>query len=304
MSPRRFAILDVFTDRPLAGNPLAVVLDSEGLDTDRMQQIAGEFNLSETVFVGPAENPAHSARIRIFTPKQEVPFAGHPTVGTAILLAQERFGTVDREQDAMIVLEETIGDVRCGVRLLPDEPAFAEFDVPKLSEAAGEPGRTDTIAAALSLAPQEIGFENHQPSVYSAGTPFTFVPVRDLQTIGRAATNLNLWDAAFGGGDNVGAFLYCRQTIHTNSAFHARMFAPSAGIAEDPATGSAVAAFAGPILQFDQPTGGAHRYTVEQGYQMGRPSMIGLEIECSNGHLDAARISGQAVLVAQGVLAV
>jgi hypothetical protein len=128
--PRPYKIFDVFTDRPLTGNPLAVVLDADGLDEAAMQAIAREFNLSETTFVLPAENPAHSAAVRIFTPEQELPFAGHPTVGTAVCLAEERFDGPG-EHDAVIVLEERIGAVRCGVRIV-DGAGFAEFDCPKL----------------------------------------------------------------------------------------------------------------------------------------------------------------------------
>ncbi|MBO6930651.1 MAG: PhzF family phenazine biosynthesis protein, partial [Roseibium sp.] len=131
---RHYAILDVFTNKSLAGNPLAVVLDSEGLSDEQMQKIAGEFNLSETVFVFPPENPGQSASMRIFTPKVELPFAGHPTVGTAILTAMERFGDVSGEQDSVVVLKQKIGAVRCAVILRENAAAFAEFDVPKLPE--------------------------------------------------------------------------------------------------------------------------------------------------------------------------
>ena len=127
---RRYAILDVFTNTALAGNPLAVVLDSEGLSDEQMQKIAGEFNLSETVFVFPPENPGHSANIRIFTPKVELPFAGHPTVGTAILLATERFGDVAGEQDAVVVLKQEIGTVRCAVILRQNAAAFSAATAP------------------------------------------------------------------------------------------------------------------------------------------------------------------------------
>lgn len=121
---RRYFILDVFTNQALAGNPLAVVLDGEGLSDTRMQAIAREFNLSETVFVLPPESPTHSAKLRIFTPAKELPFAGHPTVGTAILLARERFGEIEEDQNAMVVLEEAIGKVRCGVVLKPAQRAL------------------------------------------------------------------------------------------------------------------------------------------------------------------------------------
>ncbi len=298
--PRRYAILDVFTDRPLAGNPLAVVLDSAGLDDARMQAIAREFNLSETVFVRPAQNPVHSASIRIFTPARELPFAGHPTVGTAVILGLERSGGQPGNDEMVLVLEETVGAIRCGVSLHGAKAGHAVFDLPKLPEGGGDPPARDAAAAALNLMPNEIGFENHLPSRYSAGVPYTCVPVRDLAAIGRAKANHAVWQNAFGKGG--AAFLYCREAAGAGRQFHARMFAPEHGITEDPATGSAVAAFAGVIAAFDQPPGGNHRYVIEQGFEMGRPSLITLEVDMDGGLVAAARIAGDAVVVARGEL--
>ncbi len=300
--PRAYTVLDVFTNTPLAGNPLAVVLDAKGLETAQMQAIARELNLSETVFVLPPENPAHSAEIRIFTPGCELPFAGHPTVGTAILLASNRFADLDSGLDVVEVLKEGIGTVRCGVRLDPAKPGYAEFDAPRLPQPAGTPRDKELIAAALDLEPREIGFENHRPSVYEAGVPFTFVPVADLETITRAQPSMPSWKAAFGDGKDADVFLYCRETLHTESAFHARMFAPLMGVPEDPATGSAAAAFAGVIHAFDGLTDGTHDFRIEQGYEMGRPSTIDLEIDIDKRKIDAMRIGGAAVIVARGEL--
>jgi trans-2,3-dihydro-3-hydroxyanthranilate isomerase len=297
--PRRYKIYDVFTDRPLAGNPLAVVLDGAGLDAQAMQAVAREFNLSETVFVGPSDNPAHSARVRIFTPKAEVPFAGHPTVGAAVCLARERFDGPG-EHDAVVVLEEAVGPVRCGVRLY-DSVGFAEFDSPRLPERLGEAADKKPIAAALGLESTEIGFENHVPTVWSAGNPFHFVPVRNMGALARAEANLARWREAFGEGS---PFIYTRETEGHEHSFRARMFAPTFGIIEDPATGSAVAAFAGPMQAFDQMPDGDHVAIIEQGYEMGRPSLIRLEISVLAGRLAAVRIGGKAVEIASGVLAV
>ncbi len=298
---RRYAIWDVFTSKPLAGNPLAVVLDAGGLSTQDMQTIAREFNLSETVFVLPARLPAHTAHIRIFTPATELMFAGHPTVGTAIQLADDRISGAASDCDALIVLEEGVGSVRVGVVGRRGQAPYAEFDVPKLPELYGAPAHDDRIAAALGLAPQEIGLANHHPSQYDAGTPFTFVPVRDLESIGRAQIVPSHWDEAFRGtGGKV--FLYCRETIHHNAHFHARMFAPSAGIAEDPATGSAAAAFAAVIERFDQLPEGTSDFMIEQGIEMGRPSEIKLEIEVASRRLKRVRIGGFACLVMRGKL--
>lgn len=295
---RRYRIFDVFSNRPFAGNPLAIVLDSDGLDADAMQAIAREFNLSETVFVFRPQNPSHSATIRIFTPARELPFAGHPTVGTAVCLNLERFGGPGT--DALVVLEEQIGIVRCGVTY-PDSVGFAEFDCPRLPERAGEPPEKEFIAAALSLAPAEIGFENHVPTLWSAGVPFHFVPVQNLAVIDKAAPYLPGWNAAFGSGS---AFLYTRETQGYDHSFHARLFAPEMGIAEDPATGSAVAALAGAVHQFDALPDGEHAAVVEQGFEMGRPSLIRLEMTVSGGQITLVRIGGHAVPLMSGTLEV
>jgi len=299
---RKFHTLDVFTDTKYAGNPLAIVTGAEGLDAADMQRIAGEFNLSETVFILPPENKAHSARVRIFTPGRELPFAGHPTVGAAILLGLQRAGESESEEDLIIVLEEGVGPVRVGVRLRPGKAPFAELDVPVLPEEVDEAAPNDRLAAALGLAPNDIGFENHKATQYSSGVPFTFVPVRDLDAIGRAASQIQHWGEAFGTHDHPNAFLYCRQTIHNDATFHARMFAPAMGIPEDPATGSAAAAFAGVVARFDDPRDGLHSGKIEQGYEMGRPSDIFQELEIEAGKLCKVRIGGHAVVVMEGTI--
>ncbi|WP_245294027.1 PhzF family phenazine biosynthesis protein [Methylobrevis pamukkalensis] len=297
-------VLDVFTDRPLTGNPLAVVLDSEGLDSDAMQAIAREFNLSETVFVAPPEQPAHTAKIRIFTPTRELPFAGHPTIGSAVALAEVRFGKVDGPQDAVIVLEEGIGSVRCAVELSPDRASRAVFDVPKLPEAIPFNVPKDVIAAAIGLEPSEIGFENHLPSAYTAGVPFVFVPVRDLGVMRRVSIDNKKLLFAFAPVGIGSTYVYTRETEHMASSFHARMMSASLGTREDPATGSAAAAFAGVVVRFDGVTDGQHPLVIEQGYEMGRPSRIDLELQIEGGRLTGARIAGEAVLISEGRLTV
>ncbi|GBE44033.1 trans-2,3-dihydro-3-hydroxyanthranilate isomerase [bacterium BMS3Bbin10] len=300
---RIFHTFDVFTDTRLTGNPLAVLPDAAGLEGEDMQRIAREFNLSETVFVFPPENDAHSARVRIFTPGRELPFAGHPTVGTAILLAMEKMGgNPEREEDAIIVLEEGVGPVRVGVRLRPGDAPYAQFDVPVLPEEAGQAAPNDRLAAALGLAPGDIGFEDHVATGFSSGVPFSFVPVRDLDVIGRAAPQLQHWREAFGDHDHPNAFVYCRQTVHQDAAFHARMFAPVMGVPEDPATGAAAAAFAGVVNKFDALPEGLYQGIIEQGYEMGRPSKIFQELEIEGGKLAKVRIGGHAVPMMKGTL--
>jgi trans-2,3-dihydro-3-hydroxyanthranilate isomerase len=297
---RRYAIWDVFTTRPLSGNPLAVVLDSGGLTPEQMQAIAREFNLSETVFVLPARLPAHTAYIRIFTPFTELQFAGHPTVGAAIQLADDRISGAAADCDALVVLEEGIGSVRVGVVGRRGQAPYAEFDVPKLPELSGAPAHDDRIAAALGLSPQDIGFANHRPSQYDAGTSFVFVPVRGLDASARAQTVTAHWDEAFGAAGKV--FLYCRETIQHSATFHARMFAPGVGVPEDPATGSAAAAFSAVLHRFDQLPEGTSDFTIEQGIEMGRPGEIKLEVEVASRKLKRVRIGGYACLVARGKL--
>jgi trans-2,3-dihydro-3-hydroxyanthranilate isomerase len=301
--PRRFHTLDVFTGHALAGNPLAVILDAEGLDDDRMQAIAREFNLSETVFVGPS-SAGHRAALRIFTPGNELPFAGHPTVGTAVLLAlldqEGRPGRLD------FVLEERVGLVPCAVEVLDAGRGRAEFVVPRTSQRlAGLPDRA-TLARALGLDEADIGLRGHEPGVYSAGVPFGFVPLRSREAVTRARPVGDAFARAFAAvhASDPAAYLYCAEPLDAANAFHARMFAPGFGIAEDPATGSAAAAFAGVIMGFEAPGNGEHAFVVEQGDAMGRPSRITLTLEVAEGRLSRARIGGESVLVSEGWLRV
>ncbi len=296
--------LDVFTDRRFSGNPLAVVMDADALTGAQMQDIARELNLSETVFVLKSQNPAHSARIRIFTPAQELPFAGHPTIGTATLLAELRTPLVNGERDAIIVLEQAIGTVRIGVRLRDGQAPFAEFDAPKLPEKINIPPSRDRIADALGLLPREIGFENHTPQCLSAGNTFAFVPVAGMEAIARARVEQAHWASVFPSSTFNGVYLYTRECVHSGSAFHARMFAPQLGVPEDPATGSAAVCFAGVVHDFDGLPDGAHRRVIEQGHEMGRPSAISLTLVTQNGRLETVRIGGSAIRVIDGKISV
>ena len=298
----KFHTLDVFTTDRFCGNPLAVVLDADALDTAMMLKITREFNLSETVFVMASEKPAHTARIRIFTPGGEMPFAGHPTVGTAALLAELRSPETNGERDALVVLEENIGTVRVGVRQKPGSPAHAEFDAPKLPEPTAGVPPVDLLAAALGLIPSEIGLENHRPCAYSAGVPFVFVPVQTLDVIARAGVHMAHWGAAF--GKTHAAYLYCRETVHATSSFHARMFGPNLGVTEDPATGSAAAAFAAIPVRYDSPRDGMQKKIIEQGFEMGRPSFIEVSLLVKQGKLETVRIGGHAIRVSEGTVEV
>ncbi|MDX2237318.1 MAG: PhzF family phenazine biosynthesis protein [Hyphomonadaceae bacterium] len=293
-----FATLDVFTDQRFAGNPLAVVWDADDLSDAQMQAIAREFNLSETVFVRRAEHPAHTASVRIFTPGRELPFAGHPTIGCAIFLAERKYGR-DAGLDTIITLEERVGLVRCAVQLKADAATFAQFDAPKLAAPCGRAASDAAYARALSLAEGDIGFGRHEPTLFDAGVPYAFVPVKTLDALARAKPTHECTDATLGIG---AVFVYTRLPDEHPHAFRARMFAPEFGIVEDPATGSAAAAFAGACARFESLADGWHTLPIEQGFEMGRPSLIGLEIELAGGLLNGARIGGKAVLVSEGRL--
>ncbi|HLJ71350.1 MAG TPA: PhzF family phenazine biosynthesis protein [Roseiarcus sp.] len=295
---RKFHTLDVFTETALAGNPLAVVLDCEGLDDRRMQAIAREFNLAETVFVLEPRDPVNTARLRIFTPGRELPFAGHPTVGAAVLLAQLRAPELLARQDLRIVVEEGVGDIVCVARHRPNRAPAANFTVPRLPAPVGDAPSVETLARQLGLEPSDIGFGTHRPSVYSAGNPFVFAPVADRAALARARPNANAW----GEGGGPGVYLYTRDAERQGSSFRARMFAAGWGVVEDPATGSAAAAFAAVLMRFEKPAEGESVYVIEQGFEMGRPSLISLSVDVENGALSAAAIGGAVVMITQGTI--
>ena len=298
---RKYYVLDVFTEQALGGNPLAVVIDCAGLETEAMQKIAAEFNLSETIFVLPPRDPINTARLRIFTPLGELPFAGHPTVGGAVLIAELRAAALLSAQDLRVVLEENIGAIACTVSHRPGRARRAHFIIPKLPCQIGVPEDKSLLAAALSIDAADIGFDEHVPTVYSAGLPFTFVPVAGLATIARAKPRLDLFEIAFR-SEAAAAYLYTRETVQEAHDFHARMFAPRLGLREDPATGSAAAGLAGAIMVFDKVKDGSHALVIEQGHEMGRPSFITLTLDVEGSALVEASIGGGAVIVAEGTL--
>ncbi len=290
---RRFATLDVFTTQPLAGNPLAVVLDSEGLDSAAMQAIAREFNLSETVFVLPPDEPRYRARVRIFTPARELPFAGHPTIGTAVFLALQDPGLADA---SAFGLEEGIGTVPCIVETLPDgSGGRARFKLPVMPDSLGPGPEPEELAALLGLEPGEIGFDGHRPSRHGTGPRFTCVPIA-------TAARLDSVRPAAAPEEGDGLYLYAPDPEGSSLAFRARMFAPRMGVPEDPATGSAAAAFAGVLMQFGSLGDGTHDVAIAQGQAMGRPSRIALQIDIAAGALRSVEIGGAAVLVSEGTL--
>ncbi|WP_236545105.1 PhzF family phenazine biosynthesis protein [Tropicimonas marinistellae] len=293
-----FHTLDVFTDTPYAGNPLAVVLGADDLDTAQMQTIAREFNLSETIFVMQPRDPENAARVRIFFPTAEIPFAGHPTIGCAVLLAEMRNAAGDF--DDHLVLEEEAGPVP--VRLTRrGVVTTGEFVAPVLPHRTMSEAPPDLIAAALGIAPSDIGFGAHLPGVYQGGPAFLFVPVSGLDALTAARPMEPGWSALMARAGVDAAYLY---SPAGDRRFRARMFSPTAGIPEDPATGSASALLAAALLEAGALPEEETNLRLTQGVEMGRPSDISLTTVVQGGQLAEVRVGGSAVRVSNGTIRV
>jgi trans-2,3-dihydro-3-hydroxyanthranilate isomerase len=197
-------------------------------------------------------------------------------------------------------LEETIGVIACVAELRGERRGYARFRVPRLPEVWGEGRAVAEAAWALGLDPTDIGFERHLPSRHSGGVPYDLVPLRSLDAVARAKPNGDPFAKVFGEGGHATAYVYSRETVRPEHQFHARMFAPTFGMAEDPATGSAVAALVGALMQYEPMGDGEHSFTIEQGYEMGRPSEIDLQLVIERGALVSAEIGGGAVVVSAG----
>lgn len=299
--PHRYAIYDVFTDTAYAGNPLAVVFDADDLDDPSMQAIATEFNLSETVFLTEPKGRDADYGVRIFTPTSELPFAGHPTVGTAVALNLEAGGEPGKRR--RYVLEEIIGDVTADARINSERAGSARFFLPKLPEQVGELADNDLLARALGLHPGDLLDTPLRGGVWSAGVPIAIVPLRYPESLARIKLDLNAFEAAFGGDEPVQAYIVAKasSTEHTQD-WRVRMFAPHLGITEDPATGGAAAAFAGLLSEQMGYPDGETAVAIYQGIEMGRPSLLRLLLKLENGRLGEAMIGGDVVKVAAGEL--
>ena len=292
----RYHTLDVFTDRLFGGNPLAVFPDARGLSGAQMQSVARELNLSETVFVLPPE-AGGTRRVRIFTPGGELPFAGHPTVGTAILLVS--LGEVRAEEgEVEVVLEEGVGPVPVRVRVRGGQPEFAQFTAARAPEFLAPPPAPAELAAVLGLDVADFAGAPWEPAVVSCGVPFTMIPLRDTDALARVRLDTAAWERVLAGGGAPG--VYPVVPAAPGGTARVRMFAPHMGIAEDPATGAAAAALGGYLSQ--GAGAGTHRWTVEQGVEMGRPSRIELEADVADGRVAAVRVGGSAVRVSEGTM--
>ncbi|MEM7023047.1 MAG: PhzF family phenazine biosynthesis protein [Pseudomonadota bacterium] len=298
-----FVTTDVFTDRLFGGNPLAVLPDARGLGDAAMQQIAREFNLSETVFVLPPDNPANSRKLRIFTPACEVPFAGHPTLGTALVLA--RLGEISLAGEVTeIVLEEGAGPVPVMLRAADGVVNFAQLTAPQAPSIGPGPAPA-VVASALSLTPSDVITTDGLPKVVSCGLPFLLVRLASRDALGRAKLNRTVWARQLAG--TPGEFVYLFTEDVPADASHdiqARMFCPGAGFEEDPATGSAAAALGGWLGHVAPESDATTRAVIGQALEIGRPSRLEVEVERRSGQVTAVRVGGTAVLVSEGTIEV
>jgi len=299
----RFYTADVFTDRAFGGNPLAVFPDGRDLSSEQMRRVARELNLSETVFVFPAERPRHTRRLRIFTPSAELPFAGHPTIGTAHVLAS--IGEIALERDVTnIVFEEGVGPVPVRIRAQDGRPVFAQLAAPRLPEFGPPPPSLEKIAATLSLYPSDLLRAEVGPQAVSCGVPFMFVPVRDKEAMRRVRVNREQWERSFSSYWAPHLYVFAYDAELNGSSLRARMFAPALGIEEDPATGAAATALAGYLGVRDGRSDAMLRWRIEQGFEMGRPSILHVEADKRDGAIISIRVGGASVLVSEGTMEV
>ncbi len=295
-----YVTVDVFTDRPFGGNPLAVVPDARGLAPDQMQAIASEFNLSETTFVLPPEDPAHTAQVRIFTPRAELPFAGHPNVGTAFVLAGAAAGAARPANGDSMVFEEKAGLVP--LTLIRDGSAVtgARLAAPQGLSIGGRIAR-ETVAAACSLAPEDIDTRVHEPCVASCGLPLIFAAVTSRAVLAAARPRSDLFAQHVPLSLAVGIHLYVKAASSV-AEIETRMFAPLYGVVEDPATGSANVTLAALLARLAAARDVRLERRISQGVDMGRPSLMVASAEKEAGEVVAAHIGGSCVPVMSGVI--
>lgn len=302
-----YRIVDVFTDRPFGGNPLAVFPRGEGIPSELMQQIARELNLSETTFVLPPDDPRHDFRVRIFTPAKEIPMAGHPTVGTAFVLTLEdripdERGLIDETGHTHVTFEEGVGPIAVEITPTPTGPGVIWMDqpLPELS-----PPRDDRAEVAELLG---LGTSDLDPDlpvqVASAGIPYLYVPLRGLDALERATLRLDLWRKRLEGTEAQDLFLSTRETDDLDLTVRARMFAPAFGIPEDPATGSATGPLGAYLFEHgvaaDPDEAGVIRMRTGQGFEMGRPGLLDIELHVGDQGLTRVRVGGTSVSIGSG----
>jgi len=298
MTRLRYAIIDVFAEAPLQGNPAAIVFDADALDGARMQAIAREFNLSETAFILKPQDASHTAHVRLFTPGSEVPFAGHPNIGAAFALANDRPLNSDD-----LFFEEKAGLVRLRLERIGERAVGASLTAPLTVSTQEAPG-VAVVAAALSLRDSEIVTSTHPPITASVGLEFMFVEVRDVAALAKARVNLPAFDVIRDSHGIEGVHLYVKWPADDGARIQARNLSPYDGIGEDAATGSATAALVALLAQLGHRSDCDFHLEARQGIEMGRPSLLHGYAEMRRGKVAPPRISGRCAAVMQGVLTV
>jgi trans-2,3-dihydro-3-hydroxyanthranilate isomerase len=298
-----FLTYDVFTETPFGGNPLAVFPDARGIDPAMFQTIAREFNLSETTFVTPVEGAPLRRRVRIFTPTYELPFAGHPTVGTAVALAElGAFSWPRFESELAITLEEEAGSVPVTLERRPGRALHATLTAPRLPERGPDGPDAAGLARVLGLAADRLS-PTLRPASWSSGVRFCCVPLRDADALASIALDLSAWRELMAEAWAKPVYAFALDDPRRGREIRARMFAPSLGMAEDPATGAAAVATAGYLAEVQElPREGTASWIIRQGEEMGRPSRLALEADFAGGKLTAVRLGGSAVRMTQGAL--
>jgi trans-2,3-dihydro-3-hydroxyanthranilate isomerase len=293
-----YHLVDVFTDRAFGGNQLAVFTNGRGVAGNVMQQIAKELNLSETTFVLPPENAETDFRLRIFTPAAELPFAGHPTVGTAFVLARENFIEPSNDQ-ATVRFQEGVGPIAVTIDFDNREPSLVTMEQP-LPEFGEEFAGREVIAEMLSIGTE--GLDGRYPvQVVSSGVPFWYVPIKDMSTIRRVKLRADIWEKVLKDSRSPHVFMFTTETEAPGSTVHCRMFAPAFGIAEDPATGGASGPLGAYLVRYGIAKGGAgNKIISEQGFEMGRPSIIYITIEQSGDRFTSVKVGGKSVYMGEG----
>jgi trans-2,3-dihydro-3-hydroxyanthranilate isomerase len=293
----RYYTCDVFTDARFGGNPLAVLPHADGLSDRQMQQIAREFNFSETAFVFPPE-AGHTRKVRIFTPAREVPFAGHPNVGTAFVLATTgELGEIRSSFTA--TFEEEAGLVAVTIHEERGKIAGCELAAPQRLS-LGNTVPAPLVASAVSLAPRDIVTATHEPQVTSVGLPFVIAELRARSALARARFDVSVADALAAHAPRPSVYVYTR--VADGFDVRARMFAPLSGVSEDPATGSAGCALAGLLAHNDARPSGSFRWRIAQGVEMGRPSTLVARAEKRDAVLQGTWVGGASVLVSEGII--
>ncbi len=293
----KYYTCDVFTDQRFGGNQLAVFPDAASIPEHLFQSIAKEFNFSETTFVFSPTNSKNTKRVRIFTPGGELPFAGHPTVGTAFVLGAIGQIKISKEE-TNIIFEEGVGDVPVKIFSRNNKPIFAQLTAAKLPEFFSAPGG-DEIAHFLSLASNDLD-KNFPIQVVSCGVPFLFAAVTSRAALKHIRINIEKMETALRSCKAKDVFIFTTDAEQTDSQFRARMFAPLLGIPEDPATGSAAASFAGYLAEKNPLNDGVVKWKIEQGFEMGRPSLLFVEADKQNGETQAIRVGGNVVMISEG----